>query len=100
MGGTTRVVIHPPEVTRPCTANCRPFSDTHGYVPKNSPWEITNPHAWWQPVIESDDKGFFYAQEHVTPHIGFDVKPVILTRDELDKIKLDDPKSTTTKRKL
>jgi len=73
-----------------CTANCRPFSDTHGYVPKNSPWEITDPHAW-QPLIESDDKGFFCAQEHVTPHIGFDAKPVILTRAELDETQIPDP---------
>jgi hypothetical protein len=73
-----------------CTAHCRPFSDTFGYVPKNSPWEITYPHAW-QPLIESTDLGCFYAQEHATPHIGFKAKPVILTRDELDAKELDAP---------
>jgi hypothetical protein len=73
-----------------CTANCRPFTDSYGYVPKNSPWEITDPNAW-QPLIESDDLGFFYTQEHVTPHIGFNAKPVILTRAELDGLELDEP---------
>lgn len=53
-----------------CTANCRPFADTYGYMPKNSPWEATDPTAW-QPLVESKELGFFYAQEHVTPHIGF-----------------------------
>ena len=76
--------------TGKCTAHCRPFADTYGYTPKNSPWEVTNPTAW-QPLIESDDLGFFYAQEHVTPHIGFNAKPVILTRDEIDATKLNDP---------
>lgn len=41
--------------------------------------------------MESNDLGFFYAQEHVTPHIGFTAKPVILTRKEINKRKLDDP---------
>lgn len=73
-----------------CTANCRPFTDTYGYVPKNSPWEISDPKAW-QPLTESNELGFFYAQEHVTPHVGFHAKPVILTRDELDARELADP---------
>ena len=73
-----------------CTANCRPFGGTYGYVPKNSPWDITDPLAW-QPLIESDDLGFFYAQEHFTSHIGFDTKPVILSCETLDKTQLDNP---------
>mmetsp|Transcript_12974 Transcript_12974/g.31623 ORF Transcript_12974/g.31623 Transcript_12974/m.31623 type:complete len:547 (+) Transcript_12974:209-1849(+) len=73
-----------------CTANCRPFSDTYGYVPKNSPWELVDTAAW-QPLIDSDGLGFFYAQEHVTPHIGFQAKPVILSRADLDAKKLDAP---------
>jgi hypothetical protein len=73
-----------------CTANCRPFSDSYGYVPKNSPWEVTDPIAW-QPLIESDDLGFFYPQEHVTPHIGFTAKPVILSPDTLAATKLNKP---------
>ena len=73
-----------------CTSSCRPFADTYGYVPKNSPWEAKDPKAW-QPLIESDDLGFYYAQEHVTPHIGFHAKPVILTKDELDATELSNP---------
>jgi hypothetical protein len=73
-----------------CTANCRPFTDTTGYTPKNSPWKVTNP-VKWQPLIESDGNGFFYAQEHVTPHIGTKVTPVILTQEEFDNRILKDP---------
>jgi hypothetical protein len=76
---------------RECTANCRPFSDTTGYTPKNSPWVLTNVKAW-QPLIESDGNGFFYAQEHVTPHIGTEAKPVILTREQIDARTLSDPR--------
>ena len=73
-----------------CTANCRPFSDTTGYIPKNSPWTVTE---WekWQPLIESDENGFFYAQEHVTPHIGFTAKPAVLTRTQIDARNAPDP---------
>ena len=78
-----------------CTANCRPFSDSYGYKPKNSPWEISDPTAW-QPLIESNDLGFFYAQEHVTPHIGFHATPVILTPNELFATKLADPNYNIT----
>ena len=73
-----------------CTANCRPFADSYGYEPKNNPWEISDD-TKWQPLIESDDLGFYYPQEHVTPHIGFKAKPMVLTRDQLDARKLDDP---------
>lgn len=73
-----------------CTANCRPFVDSYGYVPKNSPWEITDSIAW-QPLIESNDLGLFYAQEHVTPHIGFNAKPVILDAAELAATELASP---------
>ena len=73
-----------------CTANRRPFTDTYGYKPKNSPWDFSHPNAW-QPLIESDEIGFFYAQEHVTPHIGFKAKPVVMTRDEVDARVLPDP---------
>jgi len=78
-----------------CTVNCRPFTDFYGYVPKNSPWEIKDSTAW-QPLIESDGLGFFYPQEHVTPHIGFTAKPVILSRAELNTTVLDEPKYNYT----
>lgn len=78
--------------TGPCEANCRPFLDTTGYTPVNSPWEISAQFPYrWQPLIESNDLGFFYAQEHVTPHIGEKAKPAVLTRTEIDARTLDDP---------
>ncbi|CAM9420198.1 unnamed protein product [Ectocarpus fasciculatus] len=39
------------------------------YVPKNSPYELTN-FKRWQPLVESDGLGYVSTQEHVTPHIG------------------------------
>jgi hypothetical protein len=79
-----------------CTANCRPLTDTTGYTPtgytpKNAPWKITDPKTW-QPLIESDGLGFFYAQEHVTPHIGTMAKPVIFSREDIDARNLGNPK--------
>jgi hypothetical protein len=73
-----------------CKANCRPFADPTGYAPKNSPHALTSP-TLWQPLIEDDGLGFFYAQEHVVPHIGFTAKPVILTREEVDARVCPDP---------
>lgn len=67
-----------------------PFTDYSGYKPVNSPWDLTDS-SRWQPLIESDDLGFFYAQEHVVPHIGIGAVPAVLTRDEVDKRFLDDP---------
>lgn len=78
-----------------CTANCRPFADTTGYQPKNNPWFLNDTEAW-QPLIESDDLGFYYAQEHVTPHIGTVAKPAVLNRTEIDAKVLDDPKYNYT----
>jgi hypothetical protein len=73
-----------------CTANCRPFTDTTSYEPINSPWKLTDPESW-QPLIESDSLGFFYAQEHVTPHIGTKAVPVILDPDEIAAREIPDP---------
>ncbi|CAM9585307.1 unnamed protein product, partial [Ectocarpus sp. 12 AP-2014] len=39
------------------------------YVPRNSPYELTNIKRW-QPLVESDGLGYVSTQEHVTPHIG------------------------------
>lgn len=46
-----------------------PFQDYTGYTPKNSPWGISYPFRW-QPVLESNAKGFFFRQEFVVPQIG------------------------------
>lgn len=65
-----------------CTVNCQPFTDTTGFVPTNSPWDQLADDKAWQPLLESDGRGFNYAQEHVTAHIGFKVKPVTITQHE------------------
>ena len=48
-----------------CTVNCRNYTDITGYEPKkgNSPKR-------WKPLLEDNEKGFFYFQQHVVPHIG------------------------------
>ena len=33
----------------PCTANCRPFSDPTGYMPKNDPWKVIIRVLWQLP---------------------------------------------------
>eukprot|EP00545_Synedropsis_sp_CCMP1620_P002929 CAMPEP_0119010050 /NCGR_PEP_ID=MMETSP1176-20130426/4758_1 /TAXON_ID=265551 /ORGANISM="Synedropsis recta cf, Strain CCMP1620" /LENGTH=514 /DNA_ID=CAMNT_0006962645 /DNA_START=57 /DNA_END=1601 /DNA_ORIENTATION=- len=73
-----------------CTANCRPFTDTTGFEPINSPWDLTDPESW-QPLIESDDLGFFHSQEHVTAHIGTRAVPVILDAEEVAARVIPDP---------
>lgn len=60
--------------TDDCTANCRPFADTTGY--ETFPIRRSGPRIFkwgrppWQQLVETDGRGFFYQQEHVTPHIG------------------------------
>jgi len=67
-----------------CTANCMPYADTTGYHPRNhprtrSPFEdkyiVNGTDMYWQPLLESDGRGYFSRQEHVTPHIGLTVTP-------------------------
>mmetsp|Transcript_43070 Transcript_43070/g.104244 ORF Transcript_43070/g.104244 Transcript_43070/m.104244 type:complete len:541 (+) Transcript_43070:524-2146(+) len=57
-----------------CFVNCRQFSDTTGYFPKNSPYGSQRlglgREQNWEPLLEDDGFGFFYYQQHVTPHIG------------------------------
>lgn len=57
-----------------CTYNCRNYTDCTGFAPVNSPYDMPpfngNSNDRWQPLLEDNDRGFFYYQEHVTPHIG------------------------------
>lgn len=46
-----------------------PFQDFTNYEPKNSPWELKYTFKW-QPLLESNGRGFFFRQEHVTPQAG------------------------------
>jgi len=54
----------------PCThsVNCRRFEDYTGYKPVNGPHTV-NYENRWMPLVESNGKGFFYTQEHVTPQL-------------------------------
>ena len=64
-----------------CTANCQHYKDTTGYYPRNHPtgkpelngtkYVVEGNDMYWQPLVDNDGYGFFSAQEHVTPHIGF-----------------------------
>lgn len=42
-----------------CTANCRAFSDTSGYFPRNHPGSSTQA-DYWEPLLEDNGKGFFF----------------------------------------
>jgi len=57
-----------------CSAHCRNYSDPTGFAPSTSPYDDSTFSASssdkWQPLLEDDGRGFFYHQEHVTPHIG------------------------------
>lgn len=78
------------EEASPCTANCAPYTDTTGYYPKNNPgkkqekangsskYQVVGSNKFWQPLLEHDGRGYFSRQEHVTPHIGYKVSPVVL----------------------
>jgi hypothetical protein len=42
------------------------------YVPVNDPWSLPKKtEDRWQPLLETDGRGFLYNQEHVVPHIGY-----------------------------
>lgn len=54
---------------RKCTKNCWRYRDTTGYSPVNGATMLLDD-TRWQPLVETDGNGFFYAQEHVTPQVG------------------------------
>uniref|UniRef100_A0A7S2GXC0 Vanadium-dependent haloperoxidase NapH1-like second helical-bundle domain-containing protein n=1 Tax=Helicotheca tamesis TaxID=374047 RepID=A0A7S2GXC0_9STRA len=74
-----------------CKNNCLPFSDTIGYEPKNVYQRKKAFKRKWQPLMESDGRGFFYRQEHVTPHIGLKAVPRVLSRKEVNSRKVEKP---------
>lgn len=51
----------------------RPWCDWTGYEPPNNPWTLDDV-TGWQPLIEDNGRGFFYAQDHVTPQV-YNQKP-------------------------
>lgn len=66
-----------------------PFQDYTGYTPLNSPWRLTFPFKW-QPVLETDKKGFFFRQEHVTPQAGNSIA-FSITPDQLNRRRVSNP---------
>jgi len=86
--------------TVPCTSSCVPYRDTYGYYPRNhveSPptdtdatkFTVDGKNRYWQPLLESDGRGYFSRQEHVTPHIGFHAKHTL--RDPATHTPLESP---------
>lgn len=69
------------DITGTPKAYRQPFADYTGYVPKNSPWKITHPFKW-QPLLETNGRGFFFRQENVVPFAGSSIA-FGLTRDEV-----------------
>ena len=75
-----------------CTVSCRPYKDTTGYSPVNriitrneKPPNVVGSQrrpGRWIPLTETDGKGFFYDQDHVTPHIGQKAKFRFLPESE------------------
>ncbi len=45
-----------------------PYAD-YAYAPSNSPYALTNL-TRWQPLLESDEKGYFVCQSHIAPQAG------------------------------
>lgn len=59
----------------------KPYSDTTGYQPKNTPDNIVDPDSWL-PIPFSDGKGGTVSPGFLTPHWG-QVKPFALERGDL-----------------
>ncbi|KAL3916657.1 MAG: hypothetical protein SGILL_005077 [Bacillariaceae sp.] len=59
---------------------------------KKSKGKLDATAKYWQPLLENDGRGFFFRQEHVTPHIGFTAQPRLFSREEIDSRELEDPK--------
>lgn len=60
-----------------CVINCRAFSDTTGYSPVGQSYSTGWNNRYcdrWTPLTEDDGRGFFFDQQHVTPHIGTKAK--------------------------
>lgn len=72
-----------------CTANCQAYQDTIDYDPTKT--SCVDVDACWEPLRETNRKGFFSRQDHVVPHIGPKGRPRTITRDQVDARGLDAP---------
>jgi hypothetical protein len=78
--------------------NLRPFQDTTGYRPAPHAGDGlvgANPRRW-VPLPETDDRGFFYVQKHVTPQIGSTGRTYLVSEAELANRYTDVPKYNLT----
>lgn len=66
-----------------------PFQDYTDYTPRNTPWKIRFPFRW-QPLLETNNIGFFFRQEHVTPFAG-DTIAFTMTPQQLRKRRVASP---------
>ena len=67
-------------------------SDDRRYTPKNSPWSINDEYYdKWQPLLESDNLGFLYNQEHSVPHIGYTALSFFYSNDEICQRSIYEP---------
>mmetsp|Transcript_25218 Transcript_25218/g.69650 ORF Transcript_25218/g.69650 Transcript_25218/m.69650 type:complete len:545 (+) Transcript_25218:109-1743(+) len=90
-----------------CVVSCRQFRDTTGYIPKNSPYDNGNRQKRgkkgqeqnWEPLLEDDGFGFFYYQQHVTPHIGQKASFFALPEEER-KYRVASPPTYSRKRRV
>jgi len=68
----------------PCTqGQCTRYGDYTGFEPTNTAVRLHDDEKW-QPLIEDNDIGFVYAQEHVTPQAGI-VPPMVVPAEWLQR---------------
>lgn len=80
-----------------------PFFDNTGYMPKNAagvPEKKMKYPLRWQPLTQTDMRGNFFIQKHVTPNIGLTAKPLLMTRSELLSRKTKGPYRYPNRRKI
>jgi len=65
-----------------------------GYYPAKARWDrLTSENQdRWEPLQETNKRGYFVHQEFITPHIGCTVTPQGMTREELMSKKAPDPR--------
>ena len=65
-------------------------SSSQRYIPKNTPWSLTD-ERHWQPLLEHNEQGFMFHQEHVVPHVGETARSIFLGDDDICARNLQDP---------
>jgi len=65
-----------------CTANCRRYTDPTGFKPKRP--KKDEPPIHWEPLRETNSRGYETKQQHVTAHIGTLAVPSTMTRAEVN----------------